>query len=179
MSKPVNAVYDTIYNKFTINFDSALSSLQDLSGVDFKIERYSNDFEIYTEIDDVVSLTVDDAKLILDTKDGISSNVRISYDPSGIPISRRLLNKQSVEVEKFELPIYEPLQFTSFLLEDRYNIKLTTNIDYLHTNINNENFIIKMAGITQDISSIAFNTKEINIHSVSYTHLTLPTIYSV
>ena len=163
VSKPVNAVYDTIYNKFTINFDSALSSLQDLSGVDFKIERYSNDFEIYTEIDDVVSLTVDDAKLILDTKDGISSNVRISYDPSGIPISRRLLNKQSVEVEKFELPIYEPLQFTAFLLEDHYNIKLKTNIDYLHTNINNENFIIKMAGITQDISSIAFNTKEINI----------------
>ena len=163
VSKPINAIYDTIYKKFTINFDSALSSLQDLSGVDFKIERYSNDFEIYTEIDDVVSLTLDDTKLILDTKDGISSNVRISYDPSGIPISRRLLNKQSVEVEKFELPIYEPLQFTSFLLEDRYNIKLTTNIDYLHANINNENFIIKMAGITQDISSIAFNTKEINI----------------
>lgn len=162
-SKPVNAIYDTTYNKFTINFDSVLSFLQDLSGVDFKIERYSNDFEIYTEIDDVVSLTVDDTKLILDTKDGISSNVRISYDPSGIPISRRLLNKQSVELEKFELPIYEPLQFTSFLLEDHYNIKLITNIDYLHANINKENFIIKMAGITQDISSITFNTKEINI----------------
>lgn len=188
VSKPLKAVYDTVYDRFTIHFDSALSSLKDLSGIDFRIERYSNDFEIYNEIDDVISLDVDDTKLILNTKDGISNNVRVSYDPSGIPLSRRLVNRQNIEIEKFELSIYEPLHFTSFLLIDTNTIILTTNIEYLHTNIGKDNLIIKMGNVIQDISSIAFNSKQIEItmtnpivagESVNITYLNNMVIYYV
>ena len=95
---------------------------------------------------------------------GISSDIRVKYNISSVPVNRRLTNKLDVEIEDFLLDIYEPIEFKTFELTDATTIKITSNNPIINNNIQKTNFIIYTNDMVKDIDSISINGNELIIN---------------
>ncbi len=167
VSYPLKSTYDNFFSRIDILFNSNLQNNIDLCGNDFFIERYINDFNIYSEIDNVTNVTVDNQKLLLTTKFGISNNIRIRYENNNIPTNRLLANYENILIKPFILNVDERPLFNTYNIVNPHVIKLTTNLPYINYNINQFNFILKINDVIQDISSIDFNVQELLINLTS------------